>query len=118
MRELNIGDKTIRVRATPLTLLYYKQAFGSDLVGDLVKMKDIENDPSKFDSVTIMQIAWAMAKADAGPGKQFPSFETWLSELEGFDFSDPQMILAIMDEAADGFFRGGIQKGKQRTTGA
>lgn len=118
MRELNIGDKTIRVRATPLALLYYKQAFGSDLVGDLVKMKDIENDPSKFDSVTIMQIAWAMAKADAGPGKQFPSFETWLSELAGFDFSDPQMIWAIMEEAADGFFRRGVEKGKQGAAGA
>lgn len=114
MREFNIGDKTIRVRATPLALLYYKQAFGTDLVGDLVKMRDIENDPAKFDSVVIMQIAWAMAKADTGPGKQFPSFETWLAEFDGLDFSDPGMMLAIMEEAADGFFRRGVQTQQRR----
>lgn len=110
MREIKIGEKIVRVRATPLALLYYKQAFGTDLVGDMVKMKDIEADPSQIDSVVMMQITWAMAKADNGPGKQFPSFEVWVSELESFDLSDPGMLQAVMEEAADGFFRRGVQK--------
>lgn len=110
MREIKIGEKIVRVRATPLALLYYKQAFGTDLVGDMTKMRGIEDDPSQIDSVVMMQITWAMAKADNGPGKQFPSFETWVSELESFDISDPGILQAVMEEAMDGFFRRGFQK--------
>ena len=51
MREISIGEKQIRLRATPLALLYYQQEFGSDLVGDLIKMQVIQEDPSRFDSV-------------------------------------------------------------------
>lgn len=109
MREIKIGEKTIRVRATPLALLYYKQAFGTDIVGDMVSMQGIEKDPSRFDSIVLLQMMWAMAKADTGPGSKFPSFETWLSDLEGLDFSDPGMMLAVMEEVADGFFRRGKQ---------
>ena len=105
MREINIGDKIIKIRATPLTLLYYKQAFGTDLVGDMVKMQSAEKDPSKIDSVVFLQIIWAMAKADNGPGKQFPGFENWVSELESFDMSDQVLLQAVMEEMVDGFFR-------------
>lgn len=38
MREILIGEKTVRVRATPLALLYYRQEFKSDLVSDLIKL--------------------------------------------------------------------------------
>lgn len=104
MKELTIGEKSVTVSAVPLALLYYKQAFGTDLVGDLVKMQGIENDPSQFDAVIILQMVWAMAKADKGAGKQFPSFETWVSELKSFDLSDSGMMQAAMEEAANGFF--------------
>jgi len=111
MKELNIGEQTVRVRATPLALLYYRQEFRSDLLGDLTKMEAIKTDPSKLDSVALLQLVWAMAKADAHPEK-FPSFEDWLSSLTGFDFSDPTLLSAAMEEAADGFFRRG-KKGFQ-----
>ncbi len=105
MREITIGDKTIRVRATPLALLYYKQEFNTDLVGDLMSMQNMVNDPSQFDALKFLQLIWAMAKADEAKG--FPSFETWLSGLGSFDFADEGIMTAVVEEATDGFFRGG-----------
>lgn len=112
MREINIGEKKLRVRATPLALLFYRQEFKSDLIGDLVKMQSVMSDMSQFDSIAFLQLIWAMAKADNA--KDFPSFETWLGELNTFDFTDAEMMVAVMEEATDGFFRGiGKQKQKQ-----
>jgi hypothetical protein len=108
MRELNISDKKIRVRATPLALLYYKQAFKTDLLGDLIKLVDIEKDLSKLDTVALLQLIWAMAKADAF-GSNFPSFEEWVGSLDTIDFSDPSFLKAALEEAADGF----LCRGKQ-----
>ena len=105
MREITIGEKTIRVRATPLALLYYKQEFNADLVGDLMSMQNMVNDPSQFDSLKFLQLIWAMAKADDAKG--FPSFEAWLADMESFDFADNDIMTAVVEEATDGFFRGG-----------
>lgn len=105
MRELQFGEQVVRVRATPLALLFYKQEFGSDLLGDLIKLEQVAKDPSKLDSIAILQLVWAMAKADAGLTAKFPSFEMWVSELEVFDLTDQETINAIMQEAMDGFFR-------------
>lgn len=109
MREIAIGDVKVRVRATPLALFYYRQAFGSDLTGDMMKMEAVKQDKSKLDMVSILQMAWAMAKADAGPGKQFSSFEDWLAGLDGLVVGDGNFMGAVMEEAADGFFRGSGQ---------
>lgn len=108
MREITIGEKTIRVRATPLTLLFYKQEFNSDLIGDLTALQKVEKNPEKFDSVKRLQLVWAMNKAD-NP-ENFPSFPVWVGSLDSFDFSDQDMINAIMQEAQDGFFRRGGQR--------
>ena len=105
MREIQIGDKTIRVRATPLALLYYRQEFKTDLVGDLMSMQNMTSDPSQFDALKFMQLVWAMNKADNA--KDFPSFETWLGSLDSFDFADADVMTAVVEEATDGFFRGG-----------
>jgi hypothetical protein len=105
MREIKIGDKTIGLKATPLALLFYKQEFNHDLAGDLIKLRDVQEQPDSFDALLFLQIAWAMAKAANGLNKQFPSFINWLSELEFFDITDNDTIQAIADEAIDGFFR-------------
>ena len=105
MREITIGEKQIRVRATPLALLFYKQEFNSDLIGDLISMQNMANDPSQFDALKFLQLIWAMAKAD--DAKDFPSFENWLASLGSFDFADANMMGAVVEEATDGFFRGG-----------
>lgn len=105
MRELTIGNKEIRVRATPLALLFYKQEFGTDLIGDMVKFSASAGDMTKIDTVSLLQLIWAMSKAD-NLGKQFPSFEKWLADLESIDFTDESFIIAAVEEAQDGFFRG------------
>jgi hypothetical protein len=105
MREIQIGDKTIRVRATPLALLYYRQEFNADLIGDLISMQAMSSDPSQFDALKFLQLIWAMAKADDAKG--FPSFEAWLADMESFDFADNDIMTAVIEEATDGFFRGG-----------
>jgi hypothetical protein len=112
MRTIKIGEKEIGLKATPLALLFYKQAFGTDLVGDLVKMQELKKDPSKFDSILFLQVTWAMAKAYAGLKEKFPDFVNWLSELESFDLSDQDVLLAIMEEAENGFFRRGAGRTK------
>jgi hypothetical protein len=109
MRTIKIGEQEIGLKASPLALVYYKQAFGSDLVGDLVKMQKLEKDPSKLDSVFLLQLTWAMAKAHEGVGKKFPDFMRWVADLESFDFTDDGVLNAIIDEATDGFFRRGIR---------
>ena len=105
MREITISEKTIRIRATPLALLYYRQEFKTDLIGDLISMQERANDPSQFDSIKMLQLIWAMNKADKPEG--FPSFEGWLSNLDSIDFGDGDMMTAAIEEATDGFFRGG-----------
>lgn len=105
MREITIGEKQIRVRATPLALLYYKQEFNADLIGDLISMQNMADDPSQFDAIKFLQLIWAMAKADNA--KDFPSFEMWLATLDAIDFADADTMTAVVEEATDGFFRGG-----------
>ena len=112
MRRIKIGEKEIGLKATPLALLYYKQEFKTDLIGDLLKMQKLAKDPSAPDSVALLQIAWAMNKAAEGKGKTFPHFESWLDQFEYVDFSDADTMTAIMNEAADGFFRRGSRTAK------
>ncbi len=106
MREITIAGKRVRIKASPLALLYYKQAFGTDLTGDMLRMRNLGKDLASFDACVVLQMLWAMAKAEVGPGKGFPSFEQWLAELESVDFSDPVLAAGVMEEAQEGFFRG------------
>jgi hypothetical protein len=104
MRTIQIGEKQIGLKATPLALVYYKQAFKSDLVSDLLKMDGIEKDHSKMDGVLFLQMAWAMAKACEGVGKKFPDLATWVAELDELDLEE--LTACVMEEAQKGFFRG------------
>jgi len=112
MRTIQVGEKQIGLKATPLALLFYRQEFKSDLIGDLLKMQALASDPSALDSVAILQLAWAMNKAAEGMGKAFPHFESWLGQFEYFDFSDPDTMNKIMEEAKEGFFRRGGGRAK------
>ena len=118
MREVQIGDKTIRLRGSPLSLLYYHQEFGRDLLGDLVGMvtsmagMEMLNggkvDVSKInfaaiDSVAILRLIWTLARTAAGA--PIPSFQRWLEEHEDIDIFDPDLLTAAMEEAQKIFFR-------------
>ncbi len=102
MKEIAIGDNVVRIRATPIALVFHKQEFGSDLLGNIMAMETIKKDPKSLDSVAFLQMIWAMAKADAF-GKEFPSFLAWVGGLKSFDLFDLDLIKAVMEEAADGF---------------
>ena len=122
MREVTIGDKTLRLRGSALSLLHYQQEFGRDLLGDMVGMltglagfqglSGGEIDPSKLDfsrldSVAILRLIWTLARTAAGAGGQFPSFVRWLEENEDINIFDPDLLTAAMEEAQKIFFRGG-----------
>lgn len=123
MREVQVGDKMLRLKGSALSLLYYQQEFGRDLLGDLASMvaglagsqvltSGKEIDPSKFDlikldSVAILRLIWTLARTAAGVGSQFPSFVRWLEENEDIDIFNPDLMTAAMTEAQKIFFRGG-----------
>lgn len=109
MREINLGNQVVRVRATTLALLFYSQEFKTDLLGDLMKMGQSANDPSKIEILSVLKMIWAMAKADSYGKGEFPPFEKWLVAIEDVDFSDPTFMTAAMEEAANGFFRSGVK---------
>lgn len=108
MRKVKLGGKELELRASPLALLFYRQAFNKDLIADLAGLRSlqglVEGDLSGLDSVLLLQIAYAMNRA-ARLEENFPNFEQWLDELENVDFGDATWLLAVMDEAIDGFFR-------------
>jgi hypothetical protein len=121
MREITIGDKTLRLRGSALSLLHYQQEFGRDLLGDMVGMMTGlagfqtfaggEVDPakldlSKLDSVAILRLIWTLERTAAGAGGAFPSFVKWLEEHEDIDIFDPELLTAVMEEATKIFFRG------------
>lgn len=112
-KDIKIGDKEIRVRATPLTLLFYKQEFKRDFMGDMAKLEKIKEDIANLDTIVFLQMIWAMAKTDKY-GESFPGFEDWLVSFDNIDFSDSKPFLAAMEEAAEGFFRGKQQVKQQR----
>lgn len=126
VREIKFGEKTVQIRAVAPALLFYKQEFGSDLVGDMTKIingyeakeQKEEGDEEvqgvshadfqalgNINFLSILQMAWAMAKADKF-GKPFPKFASWLHEYgEDIDFSDEDLVLDVVEEATKGFFR-------------
>lgn len=105
MQTVKIGNNDVNLKASPVALFYYRQEFKSDLIGDLIKMSNQAKDLSNIDSIAILQLIWAMAKAANGTGKNFTGFEKWLADLESIDFADQSLMNAVIGEAEDGFFR-------------
>ena len=109
MRVVKLGEHEIELRATPLALFFYKQAFGRDLIGDISSFQSMsqtlkDGDFSQFDSVLLLQLAYAMNKASK-PGEIFPTFEAWLGDLDTVAFDEPEWMVGVVEEAVDGFFR-------------
>lgn len=109
MREIELCGNKVRIKATPLTLLFYRQEFDSDMIGDLMRMREISTNPAAYDGLRLLQMIWALMKTDKP--KEFPAFETWLDGLDCFDFTDQIILEAVTEEASDGFFRGAHRQG-------
>ena len=112
MRTVTIGDKQIALRANPLALFYYRQAFDSDMMADIMhlsrKMQKVgEGDFSYLDFIDIFQVAYALHKA-AEPNKVQMSFEEWLSQFDGLGLGEEEnWVVDVVQEAIDGLFRTG-----------
>ena len=113
MKEITIGGKKIKVGGTPLALFFYRQEFNADLIGDFTAQQEAKDDITKFDSVQVLQMIWAMNKT-TNP-TNFPDFYSWLTSLESFDIGDEKMMTAVVEEIENGFFRGG--KNQQQSGG-
>lgn len=105
MKILNIGGNDYEVIASPITLYFYKKEFDKDLIGELVAFDGMDDDPSKFDGLAILQMAWAMIKT-ARLGR-FMSFYEWLSKLEFIDYEEEDVFIEIIGMVRRAFFRGG-----------
>ena len=112
MRKINIGRKEYKVVASPMTLYFYKKEFKRDLLGDLMGLSRMGDDVASFDGLGVLQMAWAMLKT--AKGGQLIGFEQWMNELEFVDFNDEEMILDIMEEAQEEFFREERKPGEQQ----
>lgn len=106
MREVTIGNETVPIAATPMTLYIYSREFGpkADLIGDLMSFAALqEGRLQDVRFIVLAQMLWAMAKT-AKLGREFPSFEDWMAKID-LDFSDSKLWEAVLEEAAQGLFR-------------
>jgi|LFRM01.1.fsa_nt_gb hypothetical protein len=112
MRTVTIGDKQIALRANPLALFYYRQAFGQDMVAAVMELQSKmqlvgQGDFSGMDMIGIFQLAYAMHKA-AEPNKVQMSFEEWLGHFDGLGLGEEEnWVVDVVQEAIDGLFRTG-----------
>lgn len=108
MRIVKIGEKDIELRASPLALVFYKQAFERDLLADVASLQSMgevtEDDLTGLDTVLLLQLAYVMNKA-AKPKANFPVFEKWLEELGSNLFGNLDWMTEVISEVTDGFFR-------------
>ena len=111
MREIKIGEKIYGVRATTLALLFYKQEFNRSLLKDYVKASvEAKDNGELFDEVILLQIMWAMHKADKLP-ERVSGFESWLESIGDINFGNPELYKNVIQEAVEGFFQKPLAKG-------
>lgn len=109
MREITLGEKTVTIAASPITLYIYSREFGpkSDLIGDLMSFGGIASgDMSGVRILLLYQMLWAMCKT-AKLGAEFPGFPEWLIANPELDISDSALWVVVLEEAQRGLFRGG-----------
>lgn len=116
MKGINLKNKTMIVKGTPLAIHFYKQAFKSDVINDLFSMlptETMEENPKKnvdtvemlkkIDASTTLQIAYAMNKCgEFGNNKTFPTFEGWLVENEELGILEEGFLTDVLLEAIEG----------------
>lgn len=106
MRTVIVGGRPMAIRATVPALMDYRKQFGTDLVADLIRVHG-PGETLNTEGLTILQMIWVMAQAEAKANKvnlPWPTFEAWLESLECVDFS-VTLVAPVLAEAAQGFFR-------------
>lgn len=124
MREIQVGETTMKLRGNTLSLYHYNNEFKRDLMGDLAQMmvaiagidalnqkEDKELDVSNInlaglDMIAILRIVWVLNRTAAGgPATPFPSFGDWIEKNEDVDVLDSTLLAAVMEEVKRCFFR-------------
>jgi hypothetical protein len=129
MREIKSGDIVLRIRASSLTIYFYKQEFKADILkafGQLCKgwlengalekyaggvnleeipqaeaaaLLDVLPDGNEF-----LQIVWALNKAqNVAETLPTPHFEEWLGKYGELSVLD--VMAGVIEECIHGFFR-------------
>lgn len=83
MRKIDIFGKGVFLQGSPLTLLYYRNEFGTDLFRDFNAAMP-RNDEDTYDVTLVLQCAWAMART-AEP--KTPQFVAWMESFSGDGFT-------------------------------
>jgi hypothetical protein len=113
MRELNLGESILPVRATPVAMFFYRQEFDSDMSHDCLQVltwflgaPDDDECPDReplLDAVAgALKLVWAMGKASAWP-KIWPAYGTWMDGLPDVEF-DASFVNEVLCVAEDGLF--------------
>lgn len=80
MKQVTIFGSVVKMQGSPMTLLYYRNEFGTDLYSDYAKGCE-----EYFDVSSMLQIAWSMAKT-VDP-VAVPDFVSWVSEFDVSKFT-------------------------------
>ena len=80
MRKAEIYGREIKMQGSPYTLLAYSQAFGGDLLRDILSAYE-ETPP---DIGALLRVVWAMAKTY---DDETPEFAEWLREFDPKEFA-------------------------------
>lgn len=99
MRNIELGNREIKIHASPLTPYIYKKNFNQTFSSDLIELSQIQDDMTKLDDVNVLQMIWAMEKTD---NNRIDDFETWLSKLEKVDLGE--VIQDVTEEAMNATF--------------
>lgn len=110
--EIKINEKSVKLKASLLSQLIYKQTFGKDMLVDVIALdeyrKENAESEGKFKSNTMAmeysymaknityQIMWAFAKT---ADENITSFENWIDEIEDIDYSNAEKVCGNLLDA-------------------
>ncbi len=97
MKRVTIWGKRIDLQGSPLTLLIFKKAFGTDLTKHL-------NDAyhkNQLDIEDFLRVAWAMAKTN---NDATPEYEEWLASFDQKLFKLSDIPIGVINSAIEAEF--------------
>lgn len=108
-----IKGKKMTLRMSPVTLVVYKNKFGSSLLSDFMKMTDENADNIELDETVLFQMLYAM---NVTGFKNTKPYLEWLEDA-WIDLSDEELLTEIVWYIGESLFPKGmknISKKKQK----
>ena len=82
-KVININDRSIKLVSNGALLLKYRMYFKKDPLKDIIKMQNIEKDPSCLDTEVLYNLFYTMAKCG---DKNIPDIEEFFESFESLPF--------------------------------